>query len=215
MSGCFQNHLSRAAAGNCAEEVVQLEKVTRRDVDYREHAAWFAPHVLFFFTLVTGPRRSLSLELSDTRVYEPQTRAHLVTTALFYVQPGSPPTFSVSALFRLPPLLSSRLRWARKPSERKGGTSPHGWNQVAPFQMSDSPCRHHVCWQRLAPNPGAKMNAWDKLRIANWSNREGWWGGGVHCYHSTPTCYSDGLCPSIVLHYQKYFCSDFRTRIDF
>ena len=28
--------------------------------------------LLFFFTLVTGPRRSLSLELSDTRVYEPQ-----------------------------------------------------------------------------------------------------------------------------------------------
>jgi len=26
----------------------------------------------FFFTLVTGPRRSLSLTLSDTRVYEPQ-----------------------------------------------------------------------------------------------------------------------------------------------
>ena len=26
----------------------------------------------FFFTLVTGPRRSLSLKLSDTRVYEPQ-----------------------------------------------------------------------------------------------------------------------------------------------
>jgi len=25
----------------------------------------------FFFTLVTGPRRSLSLKLSDTRVYEP------------------------------------------------------------------------------------------------------------------------------------------------
>ena len=29
-------------------------------------------HILFFFfTLVTGPRRSLSLELSDTKVYEP------------------------------------------------------------------------------------------------------------------------------------------------
>ena len=28
------------------------------------------PH-FFFFTLVTGPRRSLSLELSDARVYEP------------------------------------------------------------------------------------------------------------------------------------------------
>ena len=31
-------------------------------------------------TLVTGPRRSLSLELSDTRVYEPQIRARLGTT---------------------------------------------------------------------------------------------------------------------------------------
>ena len=28
----------------------------------------------FFFTLVTGPRRSLSLKLSDTRVYEHQIR---------------------------------------------------------------------------------------------------------------------------------------------
>ena len=33
----------------------------------------------FFFTLVTGPRRSLS----DTRVYEPQIRARLGTTAHF------------------------------------------------------------------------------------------------------------------------------------
>ena len=31
----------------------------------------------FFFTLVTGPRRSLSLKLSDTKVYEPQIRARL------------------------------------------------------------------------------------------------------------------------------------------
>ena len=30
----------------------------------------------FVFTLVTGPRRSLSLKLSDTRVYEPQMRAN-------------------------------------------------------------------------------------------------------------------------------------------
>ena len=29
----------------------------------------------FFFTLVTGPGRSLRLKLSDTRVYEPQIRA--------------------------------------------------------------------------------------------------------------------------------------------
>ena len=29
----------------------------------------------FFFTLVTGPRRSLSLKLGDTRVYEPHIQA--------------------------------------------------------------------------------------------------------------------------------------------
>jgi len=47
----------------------------------------FRADVFFFFTLVTGPRRSLSLKLSDrrslslkmsdTRVYEPQIRARL------------------------------------------------------------------------------------------------------------------------------------------
>ena len=41
-----------------------------------------SPLSLFFFILVTGPRRSLSLKLSDTRVYEPQIRARLGTTAL-------------------------------------------------------------------------------------------------------------------------------------
>jgi len=45
----------------------------RRDV--HPHHAFF-----FFFTLVTGPRRSLSLKLSDTRV---KIRAHLGTTAHF------------------------------------------------------------------------------------------------------------------------------------
>jgi len=39
-----------------------------------------------FFTLGTGPRRSLNLKLSDTRVYEPQIRARLGTTA------SAPPT---------------------------------------------------------------------------------------------------------------------------
>jgi len=41
------------------------------------------PHFFLFFTLVTGPRRFLSLKLSDTRVYEPQMRARLGTTAYF------------------------------------------------------------------------------------------------------------------------------------
>ena len=36
-----------------------------------------------FFTLVTGPRRFLSLKLSDTRVHEPQIRARLGTTTHF------------------------------------------------------------------------------------------------------------------------------------
>ena len=31
----------------------------------------------FFFTLVTGPRRALSLKLSDARVYEPEIRTRL------------------------------------------------------------------------------------------------------------------------------------------
>jgi len=52
--------------------------------------AWLTPWVthharthffFFFFTLVTGPRRSLRLKLSDTIVYEPQIRARLGTTA--------------------------------------------------------------------------------------------------------------------------------------
>jgi len=38
-------------------------------------------YFFFFFTLVTGSRRSLNLKLSDTRVYEPQIRARLGTTA--------------------------------------------------------------------------------------------------------------------------------------
>ena len=42
--------------------------------------AWGVGFFFFFFvTLVTGPRRSLSLKLSDTRVYEPQIRALLGT----------------------------------------------------------------------------------------------------------------------------------------
>jgi len=41
----------------------------------------------FFFTLVTGPRRSLSLRLSDTRVYEPRILARLGTTTHFRILP--------------------------------------------------------------------------------------------------------------------------------
>ena len=44
--------------------------------------------VFFFFTLVTGPRWSLRLKLSDARVYQPQLRARLGTTVqVFGVKP--------------------------------------------------------------------------------------------------------------------------------
>ena len=40
----------------------------------------------FFSTLVTGPRRSWTLKMSDTRVYEPQTRARLVAIAHLWAE---------------------------------------------------------------------------------------------------------------------------------
>jgi len=46
--------------------------------------------LLFFFTLVTGPRWSLSLKLSDTRVCEPQIRAHLGSERGFFAQRANP-----------------------------------------------------------------------------------------------------------------------------
>ena len=50
-----------------------------RDADTRRDPAVHVD-VVFFFALVTGPRRSLSLKLSDVRVYEPQIRPRLGTT---------------------------------------------------------------------------------------------------------------------------------------
>ena len=71
----------------CGNRVHKLGVTTKRIVaQKRESTAFGTCQVsFFFFTLVTGPRRSLSLELSDTRVYEPQIRARLVTTTHFYV----------------------------------------------------------------------------------------------------------------------------------
>jgi len=54
------------------------QRLRREDHDYREALHPRQGGLLhFFFTLVTGPIRSLSLNLSDTRVYEPQIRARL------------------------------------------------------------------------------------------------------------------------------------------
>ena len=50
-----------------------------------------------FFTLSKGPRRSLNLEVIDTRFYEPQIRARLGTTAYFYKVAGRPILLSTPA----------------------------------------------------------------------------------------------------------------------
>ena len=47
------------------------------------------PLHFFFFTLVRGPRRSLSPKLSDTRVYEPPIRARLDTTPSTMMDPSA------------------------------------------------------------------------------------------------------------------------------
>ena len=48
----------------------KLTEIVRESNDWR-----YRP--LFFFTLMTGPGRSLGLKLSDARVYEPQIRSHI------------------------------------------------------------------------------------------------------------------------------------------
>jgi len=60
---------------------MQVKKNTHASTMLIEYARNDKVFLFFLFTLVTGPRRSLSLELSDTRVYGPQIRARLGTTA--------------------------------------------------------------------------------------------------------------------------------------
>ena len=90
-------HLLIAAEG--ADRTCCQQSRTRRHADmltdmFTDWAAQAAPNPkrqagcrsFFFFTLVAGPRRSLRLKLSDTRVYESQTRARLGTTTLAVAQ---------------------------------------------------------------------------------------------------------------------------------
>jgi len=76
-------------------------------------ASFHCRHAPFFFTLVTGPRRSLRLKLSDTRVYAPQIRVRLGTTAhfceVFTPSPYALPPPLMPASYSLqPPELSGR-----------------------------------------------------------------------------------------------------------
>ena len=75
------------------EEAERAEACARELETLREERDVLADKV-FFYSLVTGPRRSLILKLSDTRVHEPHIRARLVTTA-----DKDPFTFSRNAGF--------------------------------------------------------------------------------------------------------------------
>ena len=68
---------SRAFSAACRQEACVAGV---RDLDETMMCTRSEP---FFFTLVTGPIRSLNLTLRDTRVYEPQIRARLGTAAHF------------------------------------------------------------------------------------------------------------------------------------
>ena len=71
-----------ACAPREKQQIRQLrtDPSTLKDQTEQRHALRLRQNL---FTLVTGPRRSLSLKLSDTRVYAPQIRARLGTTAHF------------------------------------------------------------------------------------------------------------------------------------
>ena len=73
-------HDASLASGALATESSSSHSFTIRRACFRVEGLGF---LLFFFTLVTGPRRSLRLKLSDARVYEPQIRARLGTTVHF------------------------------------------------------------------------------------------------------------------------------------
>ena len=54
--------------------VIKKKERANRGSHWRHWRRWLPPRPTYHITLVTGPRRSLSLKLSDTRVYEPQIR---------------------------------------------------------------------------------------------------------------------------------------------
>ena len=81
-AGCFWGlgltSLAALRAVLCAAGKVPLQMVAEKGSCLALSVFFF-----FFFTLVTGPRRSLSRKRSDTRVYGPQIRSRAGTTAYF------------------------------------------------------------------------------------------------------------------------------------
>jgi len=84
------------------------------------------PGVFFFFALVTVPRRSLSLKLSDTGVCEPQIRARLGITAQFCKVVVRRPDHALRTPLQARPVLGERppCRDRPPPLALDGNTKP-------------------------------------------------------------------------------------------
>ena len=83
---------------------------------------WCIP---FFFTVVTGPRRSLSLKLSDPRVYELWIRAHLGN----HNTPIHPSRLSFDTTHTGPTSVSHRL-------VSSSALSHTGWSRLAALYLT-------------------------------------------------------------------------------
>ena len=98
-------------------------------------------YFFFFFTLVTGPSRSLSLKLSDTRVYAPQIQARLGTGGRRQrASPGVP--------------LQGYLAHKKLPS---------------PWQVDGDSALHLACLYGLAPLIGPLIAQGADVTPRNWS----------------------------------------------
>jgi len=85
---CIESNNEEEAEGSLPVQAVEIG--AGKDVHPNRHRLRLlrpnlVSHVFFFFfALFTGPRSSMGLKLSDTRVYEPQIRAHLVAMSAMF-----------------------------------------------------------------------------------------------------------------------------------
>ena len=77
------SELDEAALSQAVDAKERTRLATAKRLGQLQHLLDNSHSPISQVTLVTGPSRSLSLKLSDTRVNEPQIRARLGTTAHF------------------------------------------------------------------------------------------------------------------------------------
>ena len=146
---------------------------------FRVDLIWFVVHMssialssFLFFTLVTSPRRSLSLKLSDTRFYEGQTSARLGNIAQFYQVivfksleiPGIKPDMFSERIFETT-LRVGRRMWLHISGLKSGRTIQEGRE----IKMAQSSCRdwsYFLTFRTTQMLPGsrrAKSGSFEKL----------------------------------------------------